>query len=121
MTNDNIRGFRKQHCHGNSYCLCKCDRGKLARYRRQLFTFIYGREPNLGDETRYLFTEAYYHNVREESQRKLSDPRKWIAVLLLVIVAYVAATQMFWIQFTQELNVVNQSLTKIISELKAQP
>jgi type VI secretion system protein ImpK len=97
------------------------DRGKLARYRQQLFTFIYGREPDLDDETRHLFPETYYHNVREESQRKLSDPRKWIIVLLLVIVVYVATTQMFWIQFTQDVNTVNQSITKIIGELKAQP
>ena len=97
------------------------DRGKLARYRLQLFTFIYGREPDLDDETRYVFPEAYYHNVREESQRKLSDPRKWILVLLLVMVVYVTATQMFWMQFTQEVNTVNQSITKIIGELKAQP
>jgi type VI secretion system protein ImpK len=97
------------------------DRGKLARYRQHLFTFIYGREPALDDETRYLFPEAYYHNVREESQRKLSDPRKWFVVLLLVVVVYVAATQMFWMQFTQEVNTVNQSISKIIGELKAQP
>src|SRR5947209_1482638 len=97
------------------------DRGKLARYRQQLFTFIYGREPDLDDETRHLFPETYYHNVREESQRKLSDPRRWFVVLLLVIIVYVAATQMFWMQFTQELNTINQGITKILYELKAQP
>jgi type VI secretion system protein ImpK len=98
------------------------DRGaKLARYRRRLFTFIYDREPDLDDETRYVFPEAYYHNVREEGRGKLSDPRKWIVVLCLVIVVYTAATQAFWIQFTRELNTVNQSITKIINELKAQP
>jgi type VI secretion system protein ImpK len=100
------------------------DRGKLAKlagYRRQLFIFIYGREPDLDDETRYVFPEAYFHKVREEGQRKLSDPRKWIVVLCLVIIVYVAATQAFWIQFTRGLNAVNQSITKIIGELKAQP
>lgn len=97
------------------------DRGKLAHYRHQLFTFIYGREPDLDDETRYVFREAYYHNVREESQRKLSDPRKWIVVLCLVLVVYIAASQALWMQFTRELNTVNQSITRIIGELKAQP
>lgn len=96
------------------------DRGKLARYRQQLFTFVYGREPDLDDETRYVFPETYYHNVREESQRKLSDPRKWIVVLGLVIIIYTVATQALWIQFTQELNTINQSITRIIGELKAQ-
>lgn len=97
------------------------DRGRLARYRRLLFTFIYGREPDLDDETRYVFPEAYFHKVREERQEKLSDPRKWIVVLCLVIIVYVAATQAFWIQFTRGLDAVNQSITKIIGELKAQP
>ncbi|HJR08836.1 MAG TPA: DotU family type IV/VI secretion system protein [Pyrinomonadaceae bacterium] len=97
------------------------DRGKLARYRQLLFNFIYGREPDLDDETRYVFPEAYYHNVREESQRKLSDPRKWIVLLCLVLAVYTAATQVFWMKLTQELNTVNQSITKIIGELKAQP
>jgi len=97
------------------------DRGKLARYRRQLFIFIYGREPDLDDETRYVFPEAYFHKVREEGQRKLSDPRKWFVVLALVIIVYVAATQLLWMQFTRGLNAVNQSITKIIGELKAQP
>jgi type VI secretion system protein ImpK len=97
------------------------DRGKLARYRQQLFTFICGREPDLDDETRYVFPEAYYHLVREESQRKLSDPRKWIVVLCLVIAIYITATQALWVQFTQELNTVNQSITKILDQLKMQP
>jgi type VI secretion system protein ImpK len=97
------------------------DRGRLARYRQQLFTFVCGREPELDDETRYLFPEAYHHNVREEGHRKLSDPRRWFVVLCLVIIVYVAATQALWIQFTQRLNTVNQSITKIIGELKAQP
>jgi type VI secretion system protein ImpK len=97
------------------------DRGKLARYRRQLFVFIFDREPELDDKTRYVFPEAYYHNVREESHRKLSDPRKWFVVLGLVIIVYTAATQAFWVQFTQELNTINQSITRIIGKLKAQP
>jgi type VI secretion system protein ImpK len=97
------------------------DRGRLARYRFQLFTFIYGREPDLDDETRYVFPEAYFHKVREEGQRKLSDPRKWIVVLCLVIIVYTAATQAFWMEFTRGLNSVNQSITKLIGELKAQP
>jgi type VI secretion system protein ImpK len=96
-------------------------RRTLANYRRQLLTFICGREPGLDDETRYVFPEAYYHNVREERQRKLSDPRKWFVVLGLVIVGYTAATQAFWMQFTQELYTVNQSITNIIGKLKAQP
>lgn len=97
------------------------DRGRLAHYRRQLFIFICGREPKPDDETRPVFPEAYFHNVREESRRKLSDPRKWIVVLCLVIIVYTVATQTLWIQFTRDLNTVNQSIAKIIGQLKAQP
>ena len=97
------------------------DRGQLAGYRRQLFSFICRRDPALDDESRHVFPEAYYHNVREESQKKLSDPRKWIVVLCLSIIVYVAATQLLWSQLTQDVNAVNKNITTIIGELKARP
>jgi type VI secretion system protein ImpK len=97
------------------------DRGQLALYRQQLFAFICRREPDLDDETRYVFPEAYYHNVREERQRRLSDPRKWIVVLCLVLIVYTAATHAIWSQVTFELNKVNQNISEIVEKLKAQP
>ncbi|HKQ53370.1 MAG TPA: DotU family type IV/VI secretion system protein [Pyrinomonadaceae bacterium] len=97
------------------------DRGELARYRRQLFTFICRRDPALDDDARHVFPEAYYHNVREEAPKKLADPRKWIVVLCLSVAVYVAATQLLWWQLTQDVNTVNQNITKVIGELKMQP
>ena len=97
------------------------DKGEIARYRRQLFSFICRRDPELDNQARHVFPEAYYHNVREESPRKLSDPRKWIVLLCLVIIAYVVATQVLWSQLTQDLNAVNQNIAKVIAELKGQP
>jgi type VI secretion system protein ImpK len=96
------------------------DKGQIAHYRRQLFSFICRRDPALDNESRHIFPEAYYHNVREESQKKLADPRKWVLLLCLVIIVYVAATQLLWSQFTQDLNTVNQNIAKVISELKVQ-
>jgi type VI secretion system protein ImpK len=97
------------------------DRGQLARYRHQLFAFICRRAPDLDDASRYVFPEAYYHNVREERQRKLSDPRKWLLVLFLVIVVYVGATHALWVEFTRPLNTVNQSISKLVGDLKTPP
>jgi type VI secretion system protein ImpK len=97
------------------------DDGQIARYRRQLFAFICRREPDLDDSSRYVFPEAYYQIVREESPKKLSNPRKWIAVLCLVVVVYVAATQALWWQLTKELNTANQNISEIVGKLKAQP
>ena len=99
----------------------RADRGELARYRRRLFAFICRREPNLDDESRYVFPEAYYHVVREESPKKLSDPRRWIVLLCLVIIGYMAATQLLWFQLTKEINTVNQNISEIIGKLKTQP
>jgi len=95
------------------------DHGQIARYRRRLFAFICRREPNLSDESRRLFPEAYYYNVREESQRKLSDPRKWLLVLGLVVIVYTAATHALWVQFTLDLNKVNQNISQVVAKLKA--
>ncbi|HKR00316.1 MAG TPA: DotU family type IV/VI secretion system protein [Pyrinomonadaceae bacterium] len=97
------------------------DRGQIARYRRQLFTFICRRDPALDNEARHMFPEAYSRNVREESQRKLADPRIWILLLCLVVIVYVVATQLLWSQLTQDLNTVNQSITRVINDLKGQP
>ena len=97
------------------------DKGQIARYRRQLFSFICRRDPALDNESRHVFPEAYSQSVREESQRKLSDPRKWILLFCLVVVVYVAATQLLWSQLTQDLNAVNQNISKVIGELKGQP
>ncbi|MDQ1593107.1 MAG: type secretion system protein ImpK [Pyrinomonadaceae bacterium] len=94
---------------------------QLANYRKRLFAFICQREPELGDETRPLFPEAYLHLAREEGQRKLSDPRAWVVVLCLVIVIYTVATQLFWLQLTRELNMINQSISTTIGYLKARP
>jgi type VI secretion system protein ImpK len=94
---------------------------RLADYRKRLFIFIRGREPELNDELRYLFPEAYTHVVREEGQRKLSDPRAWIVVLGLVIIVYTVATQLFWLQLTRDLNTVNQSISATIGHLRARP
>lgn len=95
------------------------DHGQIARYRRRLFAFICRREPDLDDEARRLFPEAYYHNVREESQRKLSDPRKWLLVLGLVVIVYGAATHALWVQFTLDLNKLNQNISQVVARLKA--
>jgi|ERR1044071_3031543 type VI secretion system protein ImpK len=97
------------------------DKGRIASYRRQLFSFICRRDPALDNESRHVFPEAYYHNVREESQKKLSDPRRWIVVLCLSIIVYVVATQLLWSQLTQDLNTINQNIAKVIGELKMQP
>jgi type VI secretion system protein ImpK len=97
------------------------DRGQIARYRHKLFAFICRRDHDLDDASRYVFPEAYYHNVREESERKLSDPRKWLLVLFLVMVVYTAATHALWVEFTRELNTVNQSISRLVGELRTPP
>jgi type VI secretion system protein ImpK len=107
-------GFRGKYYDRN-------DHGEIARYRHNLFSFICRREPDLDDEKRYVFPEAYYHNVREERQRELSDPRKWFLVLFLVVFVYVAATHALWTELTRDLNTINQSISKIVAELKALP
>jgi type VI secretion system protein ImpK len=93
------------------------DRGQLARYREQLFSFIFRREPNLENESKHIFPEAYFHTLREETKKRLPHPRIWIGVLCLVIVTYLAATHLLWVDLTSRLEQVNDRIAVVINEL----
>ncbi|HEY0005636.1 MAG TPA: DotU family type IV/VI secretion system protein [Pyrinomonadaceae bacterium] len=93
------------------------DLGQLARYREQLFSFIFRRDPDLENESRHLFPETYFHTLREESKKRLPSPRIWIGVLCLVIVCYLAVTHGIWVNLTSRLDQVNDRITVIVAEL----
>lgn len=93
------------------------DSGKLARYRQRLFSFIFRREPQLGLDARHIFPEAYYHTLREETRKRVPNPKIWIVVLCIVIFAYLAVTHGLWMSMTSRLDKVNDRISVIVSEL----
>lgn len=92
------------------------DRGQLERYRRQLFHFVFRREPEL-DSPRQMFPEAYYHTLRDETKRRLQNPRAWLILLCAVVIAYVALTHGIWSKLTSRLFDVNERIHKTVDRM----
>lgn len=93
------------------------DGGRLERYRRQLFHFVFRREPGLDSDARHVFPETYYHTLRDETKRRLPNPRAWIILLCAVILAYVALTHGIWVKLTGRLSQVNESIGRTVDEI----
>jgi len=103
-------GFRGKH-RGRD------DQGQLERYRRRLFQFVFRREPELESEARRVFPETYYHTMREETRRRLPNPRTWIILLCAVVLAYITLTHGIWIKLTGRLFQVNDQIEQTVDEL----
>ncbi len=56
---------------------------------------IYGRHPKLFTDDQHLFPQAYQNNV-EQAPRKLPDQRVWLALVALVVVAWLGFSQLAW-------------------------
>jgi type VI secretion system protein ImpK len=104
-------GFRGKYRGGQD------DAARLLEYRRQLFEFVFRREPDLGEETRRLFPETYFHTIRDEQKRRLPNPRAWVILLVAVVAAYVAITHAIWLNLTQELSEVNDRIETLVGEM----
>lgn len=93
------------------------DGGQLERYRRQLFSFVFRRKPDLDSQSSPMFPEAYYHTLRDETKRKLQNPRAWLILLCAVVIAYVALTHAIWVKLTGRLFDVNDCIGGTITAL----
>jgi type VI secretion system protein ImpK len=86
------------------------DRQLLKEYRSKLFQFVYRREPELDSPARQLFPEAYYHTLRDETKRRLPNPRAWIILLCAVVLAYITLTHAVWTKLTDRLFEENKQI-----------
>ncbi len=96
-------GFRGKYWGGN-------DQGKIAFYRRQLFTFIYHGQPELKKETKKLFPEAYLHTVEEGAGRKVPQVKIWYFVLAVLIVGYFFVSRSIWLRHTTDLETTTRRI-----------
>jgi len=103
-------GFRGKYRGGRD------DAARLLGYRRQLFSFVFRREPDLAEESRRLFPETYYHTLRDETKRRLPNPRAWLILLGAVVLAYVAITHGIWVNLTDRLADANDRITRAVEE-----
>ena len=107
-------GFRGKY-HGLN------DHGKLRRYRRDLYDFIFNKPADLTNESKVAFPDSYVQNVRQEKRKKLTNPRVWLAVLGVVILTYVAASHGIWRNLTSRLERANNEIVEIEKRLDSLP
>jgi type VI secretion system protein ImpK len=93
------------------------DRGRIQRYRQELFAFIYRRETDLSYESKHFFPDAYVQNLKKEKRLKLHNPRLWLSVLGIVLVSYLAISHGLWMHLTSRLKQVNSQIIQIEKQL----
>lgn len=107
-------GFRGKY-HGLN------DHGKLRRYRRELFDFIFHQPVDLLNESKVAFPDSYLQNVRKEKRKKLTNPRVWLAVLGVVIFTYLVVSHGLWLNLTKRLEGANNQIVEIEKRLDSLP
>ncbi len=72
------------------------DAFRLEEYRRELFGFVFRRQPSLLRGERRLFPGAYEHTLRSAPPAPSRRATRWAAVLAGVAAVYLLAAQMVW-------------------------
>jgi type VI secretion system protein ImpK len=80
------------------------DGGQIDSYRHRLFSMIYGREPELLEESTHLFPQAYLHTLHTGRGRRLPDPRGWWLLLAAVVILWVVVSHGLWVHLTSDLH-----------------
>lgn len=86
------------------------DHGQLERYRKQLFSLIYRRDPDLLNASSPMFPQAVQNVINVDQQRLLPDPRHWLLLLAAILVIWVGVTALLWQNLINE---VHQLLCRI--------
>ena len=87
------------------------DTAALQDYRRDLYRFLFQREPEPYDPIGLLAPEAYAHTVGDARGRLLAPVRWWVVILALVSVTLFGLSTLLWHYKTERLrNCVNAIL-----------
>ena len=97
------------------------DHGKLRRYRHELFAFIFRQPADLVNDSKIAFPDSYVQNLRKERNRKMTNPRVWLAVLGVVVFAYLAVSHGVWLKLTSRIEQANQQITDLEKRLDSLP
>ncbi len=97
------------------------DHGKLRRYRHELFAFIFRQPADLVNNAKVAFPDSYVQNLRKEKSKKLTNPRVWLAVLGVVLFAYLAVSHGLWMKLTSRIERANQEISDVEKRLDSLP
>ena len=86
---------------------------QLTYYRRELFSFIFRHSPELGDESKQFCPQAYSHSLEEGLGLKLAHPKRWVFLLIALILGMTFLSHGTWVYLTQEPERVIQQILSI--------
>lgn len=89
------------------------DSARLEHYRRELYIFIYRRDPTLYELGTRLIPTAYQHTIEDNSIAFLNDIRPWMIIFASVGIVLLFASYMVWTATTQS---IDQLTSSIISQ-----
>ncbi len=89
-------GFRGKY-HG------KNDEGLIEHYLRQIFAFIFKREPDIADESKQLFQDAYTYTLDKGEGGRLPYLKTWFGIIALIIILYLIVSHGVWNYLTSDL------------------
>jgi type VI secretion system protein ImpK len=79
------------------------DGGRIEGYKRNLYLFVAGRDPDLSDMTRRFFSQAYAFTADERKDQRLAQVRPWALALAAVLTGYIVVGHVLWLRETMEL------------------
>lgn len=97
------------------------DHGRLRRYRHELFAFIFRQPADLVHEKKVAFPDTYVETLRKEKTSKLINPRVWLAVLAVVLVAYLTVSHGIWMKLTSRIEQANKQIVELEKRLDSLP
>ena len=69
-------------------------------YKYKLFVFINGHEPQLAHTDGPIFSEAYQHTIKLDSDRNLPNAKKWVFGIIGIIFFYLIFSMLVWEHFS---------------------
>lgn len=96
------------------------DAFRLEEYRRELFAFVFRRQPSLVRGERRLFPAAYEHTLRSAPPAPSRRATRWAAVLAGVALAYLLAAGLAWRDVSRPVHEAAVALTTSVED-RARP
>jgi type VI secretion system protein ImpK len=86
---------------------------KLVSYRQRLAYFVTLGQKGSVDESKPIFPDAYANTVKKDPTAMLPDSRRYVRLLVLVLLGYLGAAHLLWHFQTNEVRRVVQELNLI--------
>lgn len=94
------------------------DGGLIARYREQLFTFIYHQSPKLFQNKPALFPQTSQYTLEGSPQKDITDFRIWVTIFLSVLVCYLILSYGIWYATTNNLSHITTAILEDLKKLR---